>query len=492
MVTPTLPVDVYIRVSRVGGREHRITEAEQERRARDLARERGLTIGEVLPPDLDESGGKLDRPGLQEALRRVEAGESGGIIVAWLDRLSRDSEHAHGLVRRIAEAGGAIYAPDAPADWTSPEGELQAGIVFAFAQYVRSRARAGFERAKEQAIARGIPVHTRPPVGYRRRPDRRIEPHPEIAPIIREAFERRARGQGPTEIARYIESRGVTTSQGSATWSKQAVYGLLKNRVYTGELSYGRDRRYLNPDAHEAIVDPAIWQAAQHPSGTLAPTRSESGAYLLAGIIRCRGCGYTLQGTTTSRGRRIYRCTRRHAGGVCPDPASIPADTAETAAVAAFWDLTEDMEAHGTPDTRGRLRAHEKTLERAERALRDWTSPDVQEAIGDLAEYAAGLRERRATRDRAAEDLGRDRATAGVPAALPAETLRRVWERLSTRERRELLALRIDCLGLGRDRSIVVYPAGSAPLSLPRRGWRRDPRLCPLPDPPRGARVLAL
>ena len=30
-------------------------------------------------------------------------------------------------------------APDAPADWTSPAGELQAGIVFAFAQYVRKR-----------------------------------------------------------------------------------------------------------------------------------------------------------------------------------------------------------------------------------------------------------------------------------------------------------------------------------------------------------------
>src|ERR1044071_5158576 len=100
MTQPTFPIDVYVRVSRVGNRGHRlISPDEQIKRAKGLAAERGLTIGEVFT-DLDESGGKLDRPGLNEVLRRVEAGESGGMIVAWLDRLSRDSEHAHGLVRR--------------------------------------------------------------------------------------------------------------------------------------------------------------------------------------------------------------------------------------------------------------------------------------------------------------------------------------------------------------------------------------------------------
>ncbi len=110
----------------------------------------------MLPADLDESGGKLDRPGLQEALHRVESGESGGIIVAWLDRLSRDSEHAHALVRRIDAAGGRVYARDAPGDMTTPEGELMTGILFGFAQYDRKRARAGLERTKENAIANGI------------------------------------------------------------------------------------------------------------------------------------------------------------------------------------------------------------------------------------------------------------------------------------------------------------------------------------------------
>ena len=493
MVKPTLPVDVYIRVSRVGGRENRITEAEQEHRARALAKERGLRVGKVLPPDLDESGGKLDRPGLQEALRRVEAGESGGVIVAWLDRLSRDSEHALGLVRRISEAGGAIYAPDAPADWTSPEGELQAGIVFAFAQYVRSRARAGFERAKEQAIARGIPVHTRPAVGYRARADRRLEPDPAVAPVVQELFERRAQGEGPAELGRFLETRGVCTSQGSRTWSKQAVYGLLANRVYLGELRYGRDGRYINGGAHEPLVDLALWQAAQHPGGRrLAPLRSERSAHLLTGILRCEACGYALQGTTTSRGKRIYRCTRTHAGGVCPAPARGAAEPLEAAAVAAFWALTADLEAEPSQDTRGRLAKLERALERAERALAQWASPDVQDAIGDLPEYARGLRERRQARDRAAEELGRERTASALPETLSAETLRGAWERMTARERRALLALRFDSIALGRGGALVAYPTGTGPANLPRRGFKLGPELAPFPDAPSGARVLTL
>jgi DNA invertase Pin-like site-specific DNA recombinase len=494
LITPTQPVDIYVRVSRLGGREHRITEAEQERRARELARDRGLKIGKVLPPDLDESGGKLDRPGLQEALRRVESGESGGIIVAWLDRLSRDSEQAHGLVRRIAEAGGRIYAPDAPSDWTTPEGELQAGIVFAFAQYIRSRARAGFERAKEQAIARGIPVHSRPAVGYRARPDRRLEPDPDVAPVVREVFERRARGEGPATLGAFLTSRGVPTSQGSMTWSKPAVYGLIANRTYLGELSYGKPPRFVNLAAHEPIVDLALWQAAQHPRGKrLAPLRSESGGYLLAGLARCATCGYSMQGTVTSRGKRIYRCTRIRAGGICPAPARVSAEALERGAVAAFWELTADLEAERRrDDSLDKIGELERELERASDQLAQWSSPEVQETIGDLPEYVTGLRERRKARDSAAGALGRARSVASdSPEVMPVGTLREAWGRMTTLERRQLLALRFDALAVGRD-YVTVYPDGTAPAGLPRRGFRRSPELAPFPDPPRRARVLAL
>jgi site-specific DNA recombinase len=498
MVNPSRPVDLYLRVSRVGGRENLISPDEQERRARKLARERGLKVGRVLT-DLDESGGKWERPGLQEALARVRAGESGGLIVAWLDRLSRDSEHAHRLLRELHEAGGVVYAPDAPADWTSPEGELQAGIVFAFAQYVRKSARARFENAKANAIASGIPVATRPAVGYRQRADRRLEPDPKTAPVVREVFERRAAGAGPTELAQLLRDRDVTTSQGSATWTKQAVAQLLRSRVYLGELSYGKPERpgepprYVNPSAHEPIVDLATWTAAQHPKGRRVQAPRGEGRYLLSGLLRCQACGYVMQPTVTSRGKRIYRCTKRHAGGECPSPARVQADVVEDAAERAFWAITGDVEAQGQEEAQGSDVADlESKLERAERRLSQAMAPEVQDAAGDA--WPAMIRQRRQERDEAAEELGRARAAERKTAEPSVETLRGAWPSLTPAERRELLATRFDALALRRDAgglSLAAFPAGTAPEGLSRRGFRRAPALRPI-DVPAGARVLPL
>lgn len=483
------PVDLYVRVSRVGGREHMISPEEQERRGRELAAQRNLTVGEVLV-DLDESGGKWERPGLQRGLDRVRAGESAGLIVAWLDRLSRDSEHAHRLVREIGDAGGAIFAPDAPADWTSPEGELQAGIVFAFAQYVRKRARQGFERAKQRAIENGIPVHTRPPVGYRTRPDRRLEPDPDTAPVVREVFERRADGAGPAELADLLASRGVATSQGSRTWSKQAVYGLLRNRVYVGELSYGQDRRFVNPAAHEPLVDEATWQMAQGGRGVRRPR-----AHLLSGLLRCAGCRHCLQGTTDSHGSRVYRCQRRHAGGVCEHPARVRADRVEAVVLEDMFAHMPRIRARGRTDRTGRLGELGKTLSRERAALAGWASPRVQDEIGDLELYVAGLRERRERVAAAEAALAAEQRLQAAAHDLPASvSWEQAWQRMSVTDRNALLRTRYDCIMLGRNPDLlVVLPVGTGPPGLPRQGFRQGPVLRGFDlDVPDGARVLAL
>ncbi len=46
----------------------------------------------------------------------------------------------------------------------------------------------------------------------------------------------------------------------------------------------------MNADAHEPIIDEATWNAAQDAKGE-RPINSMGGA-LLAGILRCDGCGY--------------------------------------------------------------------------------------------------------------------------------------------------------------------------------------------------------
>jgi DNA invertase Pin-like site-specific DNA recombinase/ribosomal protein L34E len=490
VVKPKLPIDIYVRVSRKGAREHLISPEDQEREARAFAHSHGIAVGEVLR-DIDHSGGTLDRPSLQEALRRVESRESGGIVVAYLSRASRDTQQGLDLLDRITAAGGAVFAPNLP-DYTTADGRMLTTIQLAVDTGYRERKREELERAKAGAIERGIPVHSRAPVGYRARPDRRLEPDPRTAPIVAEVFARRARGEGPAALSSFLQRKRVKTSQGSKVWTKQAVYGLVRNRVYLGEVSYGRDRRFVNPVAHEPIIDLPTWQAAQHPNGQLAEPRTRRGAWLLAGIARCRACGYSLQGTTTSRGKRVYRCTKTHAGGVCPEPARIAADALEAVAVDDFWKLTAELEAKGSRTGKGKLPALQTTLERAERRLAQLLTPAVQDEVGDTQEWVLALRDARGARDRAAEAVGRARAEASRAEDVPSTAkLRDAWEEMTAADHRELLGLRFDCIAVGRDRSVVAFRRGAGPADLPTRGFRREPSLSPIVDVPNGARTLA-
>jgi DNA invertase Pin-like site-specific DNA recombinase len=466
---------------------------DQERRAREYAKQEGLTVGVVLPLDIDQSGGKWERPGLQEGLRRVREGVSAGLVAADVDRFTRDAEHGGRLLRELEQAGARFYAPNAPDDMTTPEGEFQIGLWFLLAQLERKRKREGFERAKQNAIARGIPVATRPPVGYRQREDRRLEPDPDTAAVISELFERRARGEGPSALGRFLESRGVKTSQGSSGWSKPAVMSVLQSRVYLGELSYGKDRRYMNPAAHKPLVDLATWEAAQHPNGRRLQSPRGAGDYMLSGLLRCAACGYSMQATMSGRGKRVYRCVRRHSGGECPQPARAYAELVERVAERAFWSLTDDLQAVGHEATAD-LSGLEVALERAERRLAQAETPEAQDAFGDR--WFTVARERREDRDRAAQLLGHARLEHARRAeSLPVETLREVWNTGSAADRRELLAARFDLIALRRNSegalSLIAFPLGHGPDGLSRRGFRRNPGLHPI-DVPAGARVLPL
>src|SRR5690349_75883 len=104
MVKPRHPVDVYVRVSRRGARENFIAPDEQEREARRFAETEGIRLSGRVLQDIDQSGGTLDRPALIEARKRVENGESGGIIVAYLSRLTRETRQGLALLDEITAA----------------------------------------------------------------------------------------------------------------------------------------------------------------------------------------------------------------------------------------------------------------------------------------------------------------------------------------------------------------------------------------------------
>jgi site-specific DNA recombinase len=262
----------------------------------------------------------------QEALARCERGESGGIVVARLDRFARSAVDALESIKRLNAAGARLVSVEDNFDGSTPMGRFAIGILTLIAELELERIRESWSTAAREAVGRGVHISPRPPSGYRRDENGRLHLDEPAAPAVAEVFRRRALGSSWAELARYLDELGVRPPTGNPHWSKVGVAGLIKNPVYLGQ---ARGGDAINDHAHEPLVTRAEFDAAQSVKKSLLRPRDGSIATraMLGGLARCAGCGHTLKitgSTDRKTGERfpIYYCTGRYATGLCPARAS--------------------------------------------------------------------------------------------------------------------------------------------------------------------------
>lgn len=427
----------YIRVSRVAGREGEsfISPAVQRERVEQLARAGGHTII-AWETDLDESGARIERPGFQAALRRVEAREADGVAVAKLDRFARSVTSAGRALERLEAAGGTLVVGDLGMDTSTAAGKLMRNVLMALAEFELDRIRDNWGVARDRAIGRGVHISRVAPVGYKKRDDSRLEPDPVAAPLVRELFLRRASGESWRNLCAWLDV--VLPRPGP--WGIGSLQGVVRNRVYLGEARAGD---VLNVSAHEPIVGRGEWEAAQRRHARHPRSGHEA---LLAGLIYCESCSRLM--TPSSDGRRGYRrydCQNR----VCELSSAISERRVDAFVEAAFLDVVKRAP---------RLRAVSPTveaeealaaIERADEELAAYRDANLVTVIGEAA-FVAGLRKRAETVEAA------QAAYAAAERARPLETLSLSlvdeWERLTVREQRSILAAAIDGVFVRRAR----------------------------------------
>jgi len=211
----------------------------------------------------------------------------------------------------------------------------------------------------------------RPPYGYRLadagphpnkahaawgRRARRLEPDPATAPVVHWMFAQRLAGHSVARITRALNDAGIpcpsaadpkrNPHRSGAAWTLATVASILANPRYTGRQVWNRQRtdadlvdpantglghkqvqRWNLPagwvissrPAHPAIVSEAGYVAAQDASAPRGPAGPAVRRYLLAGLLRCGGCGRRLE-SAWSNGRPAYRCRHGHTTAARPDP----------------------------------------------------------------------------------------------------------------------------------------------------------------------------
>ena len=328
-----LRLDALIRVSTLGDRDS--SDLRSPDQQRDIitnwtGRNHAKVVREHVSVGLS---GKtvIGRSDVEAVLERIRAGRTDGLIVAYASRLSRARVgEAERLKDAILEAHGRLVICDMGGEYAdTATGELTFTILSAVSRFQWRQIRDRYDTGRKDAIARGKWVGT-PPFGYRYADARRrangrgvmdthLVPDEQTAWIIPELFQRKADGDTWLQLARWLDE--VAPKPNGRRWTRRAVEIIIKNRIYLGEARHGQ---YVNLSAHEALITPALWRAAQIPTKHVTPEAD----YLLTSLVRCGTCGHRLRGKHLSRRVRklMYECWN----GDCPYKVAIMVDTVES------------------------------------------------------------------------------------------------------------------------------------------------------------------
>jgi DNA invertase Pin-like site-specific DNA recombinase len=163
--------------------------------------------------DAGYSAKDMKRPGVQEALRALEAGDAKALVVAKLDRLSRSMLDFAALMATAQKQNWALVALDCAVDTSTPAGEAMAHVLATFGQFER---RLIGQRTKEALAAKraaGVRLGRPPTV-------------PQA--VVRRIQRQRARGDSLRRIADDLNEARVPTAQGGREWYAATVRHVLR------------------------------------------------------------------------------------------------------------------------------------------------------------------------------------------------------------------------------------------------------------------------
>lgn len=457
-----------VRVSQVGDRDGDsfASPEVQEERIRQLP---DLNVLDVYP-ELDVSGGKPlakrgtdDKPGIKQAVERIERGEASVLVAAYFDRLFRSLKVQQEVIERVEAAGGRVLAVDVgvisnktAAQWLSGS---MLGIV---SEYYRRSAGERVTAACARAIHRGVPVIPAIPVGYVRRDDGRLEPHPTDRDIPQALFEARLAGRSWRDLRTILEDRGYR-------YTMPGVRKLLANRIYVGEIHYAQ---WKTKDAHAPLVSLDTFDRVQRLRTPPGPKQKSDMLLTRLGVLRCT-CGAPMAVYhTRGEGATGYRCTAKRAGH-----SSVKASLLDPIVTEVAWRLHGDRESRYAADGAARAtidrEAHARaTLDAAISGFAAAGLHDDPKAVAELASLRESWEQARDAADVARESHGAAVYRAGVTRA-----------NASKQELRNIIQsalARVDVApgdrSLGRwqpvETRLLFYPRGRDPFSVKPVGDR--------------------
>ena len=296
---------IYIRVSTTKQDRDGYSVPMQKERLVSYCQAMGWVVAGVFV-DPGVSGSSLDRPGLAELIRAVEAGKGDVVLVYKLDRLSRSQRNIIYLLEDVFQpAGVAFVSMQESFDTSTVYGKAMLGILSVFAQMEREviteRTMLGRSGRAEKGFFHGGGTD---PIGYDY-VDGQLVVNEEEAAQVRQVYELYAAGVSVSEITRRMD--GYSTKHGG--WHHTSTVGnVLDNPLYSGTVRFDG---VAAPGVHEPIVPAALDAQVKERRARVRRAVTVDTPYLLTGLIYCARCGARYFPNKRPNGRVVYSCHSR-------------------------------------------------------------------------------------------------------------------------------------------------------------------------------------
>ena len=393
MTRPNVSCAIYTRKSSEEGLEQSFNSLEAQReacRAFILSQKHeGWTALSEHYDDVGFSGGTMERPALKRLLGDVQAGKIQTVVVYKVDRLTRSLTDFAKIIEIFDSQGVSFVSVTQQFNTTSSMGRLTLNVLLSFAQFEREitgeRIRDKFAASKKKGMWMGGFV----PLGYDCI-DRKLVVNRAEANLVREIFRQYLRFGCVKKLKQYLDRKQFLSKarigpdgrrSGGTTFSRGALYHLLNNRMYIGEISH-RGQHYRGQ--HQALIEKSIWDRVadrlrsnnrSHRSG-----KSTSSPSLLSGkLFDAHGARFTP--THAVKGGKRYRYYTSQAvinhSGPKPMLNRVPAQELEQIVRSQVHSLLKDSDKWTTGIEDVSIR--ETALDRAQVQAKTWPKIDADE-----------------------------------------------------------------------------------------------------------------
>jgi site-specific DNA recombinase len=230
----------------------------------------GWTVSPAQYDDGGYSGGTMERPALKRLLADIEASQIEVVVVYKVDRLTRALSDFAKLVEVFDRRGVSFVSITQQFNTTTSMGRLTLNVLLSFAQFEREVIG---ERVRDKIAAskkKGMWMGGMPPLGYDVK-DRKLVVNKNEARTVVCIYRRYLLLKSVRNLHDELAGVGIRskrrvrpdgTAYGGQTIARGALYLMLQNRIYRGEITH-RGKSY--PGEHPAIIDQPLWDEVIHP-----------------------------------------------------------------------------------------------------------------------------------------------------------------------------------------------------------------------------------